>query len=142
MIFLFKLITICVIWCLGIKIITSDGMVLSKLGKWGSEKVDAGHMIYEPLFMCEWCMPSIHSLIAYMFAYGMGLFNDLTWSLLVIYPLVAMGSSLLNGVIWICYKTINAKKEYLESATALNDVKIEEMNEGFFEEEFEQFNIN
>lgn len=113
---LFSLIVITSTWCLGIKIITSDGMVLEKLGKWGQKKVDEGYKIFEALFVCQWCMPSIHTMIGMAFAYKLGIM-ELSWDLLFYYPIVAMGSSLVNGLVWLSYNTLSAKKELSESAS-------------------------
>lgn len=116
MLLLFKLIIICVIWTLGIKIATSEGMVLERLGKYGEKKVDEGYKIFEALWVCQWCMPSIHTAIAMFFAFGIGIIPELTYRLIFYYPLVAMGSSLLNGLIWQYYLTKNDTKELLISA--------------------------
>lgn len=113
---LFSLIAITSIWCLMIKIVTSEGMVLERLGKYGEKKVDEGYKIFEALWVCQWCMPSIHSLVGLGFAWGMGLIPELSWHLLFYYPLVAGGSSLVNGLVWQYYLTKNNEKDFLETA--------------------------
>lgn len=112
MILLFKLILICHIWVMGITIITQPGMLFESLREWGNKKLDEGKRWVEPLFLCFWCAPSLHSLIAYLFAILLGIITKFEWSLVWMYPLVAMGSSLLNGIVWGIHKLIEAKTKY------------------------------
>ena len=127
MILLLKLIAITTIWCLGIKILTADGMVLSKVGKFARKKIKEGQIIYEPLVSCEFCLPSIHSLVGYVFGVSIGVITGFSMSLVFMYPLVAMGSSIATGFIWNAYQTMMAAKD-------LSEVKIE-FYDNFYEEE-------
>jgi hypothetical protein len=121
MIILFKLIILTTMWCLGMKIVTADHMIFAKIGKYARQKVEEGKSIYDPLIACEWCMPSIHSLIGYSFAIGIGLVTSFSWSLVVMYPLVVIGSSIGTGMIWSAYLTMNSAKERNESQTDFYD---------------------
>lgn len=113
-----KLIAITFVWVMGIKISTADEMVFERLGKWGQRKVDEGHKIYEALMVCPWCLPSIHSLVGYAFAFGLNVIPfEWDWKLLIRYPLVVMGTSFLSGNIWNIYETINRVKERNEAQT-------------------------
>lgn len=104
------------IWIWGVKIATSEDMVLENLGTWGEKKVNEGHKIFEPLLTCEWCMPSIHSLVGYAFAFGLGIIPfEFEWRLVIEYPLVVIGSSIVTGNTWNLYKTINAVRERAEA---------------------------
>lgn len=114
MITLFSLIIICSIWTLGVKIVTSEGMVLHSVGEWAEDKVKQGHIIYEALIVCEWCLPSIHTAIAILFAWGIGIITP-TWHLIFYYPLVAMGASMLNGLVWGHHIKQTRTIEYYES---------------------------
>jgi hypothetical protein len=109
MILLIKLILLTTIWNLGVEIIFSDGMGLENVRKWAEEKKSKW---YEVIFWCVWCRPSIHSLIVYAAAIGIGLIKVFSWKLVVIYPFVVAGSSLLSGVIWSIYKLIEIKSLY------------------------------
>lgn len=112
MILLFKLIAITVIWVLGIKIATSEGMILEKLGRFAEKKVDEGHKIWDGLVWCQWCLPSFHSVPAHFFAFGLGVIPfEVNKELFIRWPLVIMGSSLVSGLIWTIYLTINKVKE-------------------------------
>ena len=115
---LLKLIMLTSIWCLGIKIATAEGMVLERLGNYARKKVNEGKIIFDPLINCEWCLPSIHSLFGYAFALGIGLINTFSWKLVVMYPLVVIGSSVVCGLTWTVYQMVNAIKE-------MNNVGIE-----------------
>lgn len=108
MILILKLIALTSIWVLGIKIATADDMVLEKVGQYGKKKVEEGHKIFEALIVCQWCMPSIHSLIGYAFAFGLGILPvQWNWQLVIRYPIVVMGSSLVCGLTWLIYETLN-----------------------------------
>lgn len=113
MITLFSLIVICSIWTLGIKIVTSEGMILGSVGAWAQMKVEEGNRIFEALITCHWCMPSLHSSIAILFAWGIGVITP-QWNLIIYYPLVAMGTSLVNGLVWGHHLKQDAEKEYYE----------------------------
>lgn len=112
MILLFKLIIITTIWVLGVKISTAEEMILEKLGKYGEKKVEAGHKIYDALWVCPWCMSSIHSLVGYGFAFLLGLIPfEWNWQLVYRYPLIVMGTSIAAGMTWTIYLTINQIKD-------------------------------
>lgn len=137
MILIFSLIIITSIWTLGIKILISEDMALEQLGKWGEKKISEGHKIYEPLFWCHWCTPSIHTAIGFLFAFGIGLISHFTWSILFYYPLVAMGASLLNGLIWALYEKLNSEKESNISIKEAVDFYIESSIEEYTDDEIE-----
>lgn len=117
MITLFTLILLTSIWCIGIKIATANGMILEKLGHYAESKALEGRKIYEPLIVCPWCLPSIHSIFGYAFALGMGSITHFSWSLVVIYPLVVAGASIVTGFTWSIYLTINSIKEAYDATT-------------------------
>jgi hypothetical protein len=114
---LFELITICVIWCLGIKILTADGMLFQSIGKWAEKKVDEGKIIFEPLLVCPYCMPSLHTAIAIGFGFGIGIIDEFSWHLIFMYPIVAMASSFINGYVWTLHQKQHMEKDFIESAT-------------------------
>ena len=103
---LFSLIAITSIWCLGIKIVTSEGMLGEKVGQWAQKKYDEGSKLIEPVIYCHWCMPSTHSLIGFLFGWGIGLF-EWHWGVIWYYPLVVAGASILNGILWKVIQIIN-----------------------------------
>lgn len=121
MILLLKLILLTTIWCLGMKILTSEGMILEKLGRHAHGKVSEGRLIYDPLIACEWCMPSLHSVVGYFFAVVLGVVTVFSWRLVIIYPLVAIGASVGTGFIWNAYLTLNSYKERNEAQTDFYD---------------------
>lgn len=121
MILLFKLILLTTIWCLGIKIITAERMAFDNVGRYAQRKVEEGKIIFDPLIACEWCMPSIHSLIGYSFAIGLGIITHFYWTLVIMYPLVVIGASVGTGFTWNAYLTMNSIKERNESQTDFYD---------------------
>lgn len=112
MILLIEIILITSIWCLGVKIITADGMALWKLGDWAGKKAENGHRIFEPLLVCAFCMPSLHSAMGYLFAYKIGIIYHFEWGHLWMYPLVVCGASVLTGVSWIIIELLIKKINY------------------------------
>jgi len=116
-----ELVLLTVIWCLGMKILTSEGMLLEKLGDFAHKKVEEGKLIYDPIIACEWCMPSIHSLFGYFFGVVLGIITVFSWRLVIIYPLVAIGASVGTGFIWNAYLTMNRFKERNEAQTFYYD---------------------
>lgn len=117
MIVLFKLIIIVSIWVLGIKIATGEEMILEKLGEWGKKKSEK-YKIFDALIVCPFCMPSIHSLVGYSFAFGLNIIPlEWDWKLLIMYPIIVMGTSILAGFTWTAYQTINTVKEKNEAET-------------------------
>lgn len=111
MIVLLKLIIIVSIWVLGIKIATAEDMLLDNLGKWATKQAKK-HKIFEALIVCPFCMPSIHSVIGYFFAFGLNILPfEWNWQLIIRYPLVVIGASIISGFTWVGYETINRIKE-------------------------------
>lgn len=123
MINIFCIIFFTSVWVLGIKIATSPGMILEKAGEWGGQKVREGHRIFEALLVCHYCMPSIHSIIGYSFAIGIGVV-EFHWRLLIAYPIVVMGSSLFNGLVWGWHEKIKNETKYLENVEKLSHFDI------------------
>lgn len=105
---LIKLVAITSVWVIGLKIATAQDMIFEKLGKWGEAKVKDGHKIFEAVIVCQWCMPSIHSLVGYGFAFLLAVLPwRFDWKLVWMYPLVVMASSFVCGMSWLIYETIN-----------------------------------
>ena len=97
------------IWVLGITIATQEGMVFYKLREWAQKK---GMKIFEPIVLCIWCMPSIHSFIGYFFCVGTGLLS-IDWHQVIAYPIVVSGSSLVSGIVWTWYKKLEVHWKHL-----------------------------
>jgi hypothetical protein len=87
------------IWILGIKVATKPGMILEKLGEYCKDKVDNGSRFFEPTCVCAWCMPSLHSIIGFVFAYIFDIL-PLNVNVILLYPFVVMLSSFVCGVLW------------------------------------------
>jgi hypothetical protein len=51
---------------IGITIVTQPQMALYSLREQAENNINK---LREPLILCEWCMPSIYSLLGYVFAY-------------------------------------------------------------------------
>lgn len=105
MFLLAKLIIITSILVLGYTASSQEGMILYPIRKWAETKKSK---IYEPLFLCHWCAPSIYSVLGYFFIWIIGNFSSFTWNEVAIYPLVVCGSSMVNGLVWATYKCIAA----------------------------------
>lgn len=96
---------------MGLKISMSEGMIFERVGEFFKRKVDAGQKFYD-LFICPWCMNTLQSITAHIFAFGLGILHwDFNWQLLIRWPLVVMGASFLSGNAWNIYETINRIKE-------------------------------
>lgn len=108
MIELFILITITSIWILGLTIITQEDMAFDFVREYADKKAEGGQKIFKPLIACTWCMPSVHFVFGYLFAIGLGVVS-IGWHLVIMIPLVIMGSSLVCGLIWSFYEMISAK---------------------------------
>lgn len=114
MIILFELILITFIIVMGLKIAMSEGMLLEKLGNYFEKKAEEKKVF--DLFICPWCMSTLQSITAHLFAFGLGLLPfEWNWQLLIRWPLVVMGSSFLCGNVWNIYETINRVKERNEA---------------------------
>lgn len=122
------LISVTSIWVLGITIVTSEGMVLYPLRRnLTDQNGDALRKIYEPLLVCVWCMPSIHSIIGVGFSVALGWVKK-DWTLMLIYPLVIMGSSIVSGMIWTTYQYLVSMTSHYRKAEELNRLHISEIH--------------
>lgn len=124
MILLLSLILITTIWCLGLTIVTQEGMLLYSWREWANEKHESGNKFMEPLLICYYCVPSIHGVIGYSLAAGIGVIASFEWKLVFMYPLVVMGSSLLNGLLWGIHKMIEARTGYYVNSEILSHFDI------------------
>lgn len=109
MIVLFELIAIGTLWNIGIEIIFSDGMRLENIRKWAESKKSKW---YEVIFYCVWCRPSVHSIVAFLTAWGLGIIKWDSWNNVILYPFVVAGTSAVSGIIWSIYKLIEIKTLY------------------------------
>lgn len=115
MILLFELVILTFILVIGFKISTQPEMIFEKIGNWANAKIDKGYKVFN-LLVCPWCMNSLFSLPAMVFAYGIGVIDCFTWNLLWYYPLVVGLASFISGMTWTIYLTMNSKKEYYDNA--------------------------
>lgn len=133
MIVLFKLITITVIIVLGLKIAMSEGMLLEKLGAYFENKVKDGYKVFD-LFICQWCMSTLCSIAAMIFAMGLDIIQfKWDWQLLIRWPLIVMGGSIIAGNFWNVYLTINQIKEK-------NEIEVEYFKKVLYEVEEDENN--
>lgn len=106
-----KLILITVVLVLGLKIAMSEGMLLERVGKYFELKIEEGHK-WMDLFFCQWCMSTLQSIVAYFFAFGLNVIPfEWNWQLLIRWPLVVMGGSIIAGNIWNLYLAVNQIKD-------------------------------
>lgn len=128
MILLLELILITSIWTLALTAASQPSMVLYRARVWAEQQ---GNWT-DPIIKCYWCMPSLHSLISYGFAIGMELINGFSWSLIVIYPLVVCGASVLNGIVWSTITLLLKKIDYYDNLS--NEEQEFQEGEGYYEE--------
>jgi len=138
---LFELIIITSILVLGYTIATQEGMVFYKIRDWAEIKKEQGHKWAEPLFLCHWCQPSSWALIAFAFAFGMGIIEKLEWNLILYYVLTVGGSSLLNGMIWGYHLKSNAEKELSESAKEMCEIVSDYIEDLYIQEDNREYEI-
>ena len=119
-----KIITITVIWVLGFSLVTSEGMLLHGLRKYAEERK---LLIWDPIVLCVWCMPSIHSLIGYLFAFGIGVIDHFSLKLVIMYPLVVMASSFLSGILWSINKLISEAALHHKNAAERDYLSVKDM---------------
>lgn len=95
---------------IGVTIANQQGMVLYFLrNHLTDENGDAKKPIYEPLFLCWWCMPSVYSLVGYFFAFLY--MKNVDLHALLFYPIVVAASSFLTAVLWGLHQLIYKKLE-------------------------------
>lgn len=119
MIQLLELIIITSVWVLGLTIATQEHMVLYGVRVWANKYQD-NYKILKALITCPFCMPSIHSLFGYFFAVAGGIVS-LDLRLLVLYPIVVMGASILTGFSWTLYDLMSIKVAHIEKLNEFID---------------------
>lgn len=97
---IFNLISMTSIWVLGLTIATQPGMILFIFRQLADKKESS---IYDAMIRCHWCMPSIHGLFGYLFAYGTGVITEFSVKQVIAYPIVVCGSSFIVGFLWVIY---------------------------------------
>lgn len=112
-----KLIGITVLLALSLKVVMSEGMLLEKLGQFFERKIDEGYKVFD-LIYCQWCSSTLMSIVAHFFAFGLGVLPfEWNWQLLIRWPLIVGGSSIIAGNFWNIYLAINQIKERNEAET-------------------------
>lgn len=111
MINLFKLILTTSILVLGWTIATQPKMLLYNVRLWAEGK---NAIIYEPLFLCHWCQPSLWGILGYLFAIITGMVHWGGWQMIAMYPLVVAGSSIACGLTWAFYTMVSSIINYLK----------------------------
>ena len=107
----FKLVAITVMLAMGWKIVTSEGMLLEKIGRWATKKVEDGNKIFD-LLVCPWCTVSLQSIFAHVFAFGLEILPlEFNWHLLIRWPLIICGASFISGNLWNLYEAVNMVRE-------------------------------
>lgn len=118
---IFNLIGITSIWVLGLTIATQPKMILFFLREKAEEKKgEKEHSWWDPIILCHWCMSSIHGIAGYLFAVGTGVIPEFHWQLLIAYPIVVCGSSIVCGIVWALYKKIEIHSKHLENMETLS----------------------
>lgn len=123
-----NIIIVTAIWVLGLTIATQEEMVFHNVRIWAEEKKSKW---LEPVILCEWCMPSIHSVIGYLFCFLSGVVNY-DARLFIMYPIVVMGSSFLTGMMWGLYKYLNISMAYKLNIEKLSYWEVKEKKQKHF----------
>jgi len=97
------------------KIASSRDMIFEKIGLWAQNKVDEGKKIFE-LLVCPWCAGTLFTFFGMLEAYGLNIITHFEWQLLLYYFLTVCGCSIVSGLTWTIYLTINSKKQYYDNA--------------------------
>lgn len=97
---------------LGITVATQPGMLLEYWRNWAEKKKDEGWGVMDAVLICHWCMPSLWAILGYGFALATGVVWYFNWKIALMYPLVVMGSSVLNGIVWATYQMISEIAEH------------------------------
>ncbi len=114
-------------WVLGLTIVTQEGMGLHSIRKLAESKE---MKVMEPLILCAWCMPSIHSFFGYLFSIASGLVVFDVRSL-IFYPIVVMASSLFSGIIWSIYKLIEVNIAVMTNRENLTHYDLKDRREKY-----------
>lgn len=120
---LLQLIFINFLCVISLKIIMSKGMALESLGVFFEKKVENGSKIYDA-FICPWCMGTLQSISAHVFAFGLGILPfEINSHLFFRWPLIIMGASFLSGISWTFYLYLSEKTEYFYSLNNKDEQK-------------------
>lgn len=107
---LFELIALTVMITLAWKVVTSEGMLLEKLGFWIRFQVDKGRKIFDLLF-CPFCT-TFFAMVAFGFSFGLEILSwELSLKNVLLFPLTVCGSSFISGNMWSFYEAINRVRE-------------------------------
>lgn len=94
------IITYTVLIVLGLKIVTSDGMLFGEF----RQKIEEKNSKYlDPLILCEWCMPTVYTSIGYGFYF---INNTLDFKIFLYYPLCIAAASFVSGTLWLIHKIL------------------------------------
>lgn len=133
---LIKLIGLSSMIVLAFKIASSKDMVLEKVGNYAEYQVEKGKKYFE-LLTCPFCMGSIFSFPAFLIAYAFGVI-ELSWNLLLLYPMTVFGTSICAGFTWTLYTILNtwnekneSEKKYFETTEQLAHFEVKDRKEKY-----------
>lgn len=115
------------IWVLGLTISTQSKMIFYFVRKWADTKTNIS---YEAIIKCPWCMPSLHSAIGYLFCHYTGIIT-FEWKMLIAYPIIVCGSSIVSGLVWTIYLKIEAQRAYFTNVEQLSHFDIKDRKDNF-----------
>ncbi len=110
------IVSVTVIWCIGLTIATQVDMIFYKLRTWAD---GVGKIYTKPLILCIWCMPSIHSLFGFLFSYLCG-FVEFSYQHVFYYPIVVMAASVISGTLWSLCNLVEVASRYMHNAEQLS----------------------
>lgn len=120
MIQFFSIVTITGLWCMGLVMAMSDGMVLHKLMLFGQKVESGGGKWVKPFITCPYCMPSVHSLFGVFFAWNLGIVELSEWlKILISYPLIVCGGTAFNWLFLSVISFLNGNNDRESSGDSL-----------------------
>lgn len=114
------------IWCFGVKISTQEDMLLEKLGNWANKKAENGNKIIEGFLVCEWCMPSFHSVLFVIpLCMILGVI-EISIKVVFMLPFIIAFGSLLSGLFFNFVMLLNKYYSYIDKLEELSHFDIKD----------------
>ncbi len=131
MITFFTIVLFTSIWILGVTIASQENMLLHSVRVWAEAQESKWAKVF---IICIWCMSSLHSIIGYAFAFGIGVMPfEFHWSYVWMYPLVVMLSSLISGLTWTAYSLLEMKQKYYTNIEELSHFDLKDRKKEYNE---------
>jgi hypothetical protein len=114
---------------LALTIASQEDMIFHFFQAWGEEKEKQGKWWAKPLITCPSCMPSVYSILGYVFAWVLNV--EITWRTIVMYPVAVGAASVIVTFLWTAYLWVDAQIPYFRNIEKISHFDVKDRKDSY-----------